>query len=62
MDRSDPIAPLRYNSLGDWEYTATDVNPANTTFDADGNPSIDLANDRVVQRLRNGAMGSDLSI
>ncbi len=51
-DADGVVTLYRYNALGDWEYTATDVNPANTTFDADGNPSIDLANDRVVQRLR----------
>jgi RHS repeat-associated protein len=51
-DADGVVSLYRYNGVGDWESTATDVDPSNTTFDADGNPSIDFANDRVVQRLR----------
>ena len=40
----------RYNAEADIEYVAVDVNPANTTWDADGNPSIDFNQDRLVRQ------------
>jgi YD repeat-containing protein len=48
---ADGITRLyRYNAEGDIEYVAVDINPANTTWDADGNPSIDFNQDRLIRQ------------
>ncbi len=48
---ADGVTTLyRYSPEAELEYVAIDINPANTTWDADGNPSIDFLQDRLTRQ------------
>jgi len=49
QDPDGVVTLYQYNAEGSAELTAIDVSPNNTTFDSNGNPSIDLAQDRLVR-------------
>lgn len=48
---ADGVTTLyRYSPEAELEYVAIDINPANTTWDSDGNPSIDFLQDRLTRQ------------
>jgi RHS repeat-associated protein len=61
MDADEVVTLYKYNTEGELESTAIDVDPGDTTVDGDGNFSIDFDNDRItrIERSVQGA-GSGL--